>query len=317
MHALPDHVVRLCIDAFGEQRAQRIHAGFFTERMRSFRANLRRSPVDDLAHELAAEGVPYARHPLSPCSFVTDRSGEYRLKGSAPYKAGKLYCQSLASQVPALLPDIVPGQIVLDACAAPGGKATLLAMRGARVLACERARVRFAKLGHTVRLLACEDLIQTFCVDARHPGKKVRETRFAHVLLDPPCSGTGVLRGGDPRSWAHLTEDYDGYIASRARLQMSLAEALVPLVPAGGSLIYSTCSIDPRENEAVVSHMLTRFTDFSLVNLASWRARFQDSSPGLTTFRDQTFAPGMDACLRIDPGAETEGFFVAHLTRRA
>jgi len=314
--ALPASFLVLLHDAFGPERAQRILAGIACDRIRSFRANLRRTTAQVLEHELTDAGVPFAKHPLSPWSYTTDRAGEYLLKGGAAYKGGRLYCQSLASQIPALLPTIVAGDTILDACAAPGGKTTILAMRGARVVACERARVRFDKLRHTLRLLDCDGVVQAHCVDARFPGKTVTDQHFSHVLLDPPCSGTGVLRAADPRSWEHLVEDYEGYIASRARLQIALGEAVMPAVPVGGTLIYSTCSIDPREDELVVEHLLHRFPDFSLLDLAEWRTRVHDGTPGLTHFREHTFAAPMQRCLRIDPGTETEGFFVAHLVRR-
>ena len=313
---LPDAFLAILHDAFGPERAQRILAGIACDRIRSFRANLRRTTPEGLERELTDAGVPFAKHPLSPWSYTTDRAGEYLLKGGEAYKGGRLYCQSLASQIPALLPTIAAGDTILDACAAPGGKTTILAMRGARVVACERARVRFDKLRHTLRLLGCEPVVQAHCVDARFPGKTITDQHFSHVLLDPPCSGTGVLRAGDPRSWEHLAQDYEGYIASRVHLQIALGEAVMPAVPVGGTLVYATCSIDPREDELVVDELLRLFPAFSLIDLADWRARLQDSSPGLMQFREQTFTTPMQRCLRIDPGAETEGFFVAQLVRK-
>lgn len=315
MSDLPDAFRRLLDQAFAADRAERIRAGFAVERQRSFRANLCRTTAEALERELTAAQVPFAKHPLSPWSYTTDRAGEYRLKGSEAYQGGRLYCQSLASQLPALLPSITAGTTILDACAAPGGKTTILAMRGATVVACERARVRYDKLRHTLRLLGCADAVRAHCVDARFPGAAVTSVDYAHVLLDPPCSGSGVLRSDDPRSWAHLVADYEGYIASRVRLQFALGEAVAPAVPSGGSLVYATCSIDPRENEAVVEHLLARFPDLSLVDLSDWRSRFQDATPGLHGYRGHDFTAPMERCLRIDPGVETEGFFVAQLRR--
>jgi 16S rRNA C967 or C1407 C5-methylase (RsmB/RsmF family) len=98
-------------------------------------------------------------------------------------------------------------------------------------------------------------------------------------------------------------------------LQVALGEAVMPAVPVGGTLVYATCSIDPREDEMVVEHLLHKFPAFSLLDLADWRLRLQDATMGLTHFRQNFFNAPLQRCLRIDPGAETEGFFVAQLVR--
>ncbi len=309
----------MIVDALGEPAlAQVMDQG---PRIRAFRANLLRMPVADLVAELRAAGIGFAAHPLSEWSFTTDVAGEYALKGSAAYREGRLYCQSLASQLPALVPPIGPGDAITEGCSAPGGKTTLLAMRVAspesaqsgRVIALERARVRFDKLRHTLRLLGAESVVRAYCCDARFPPGEALRPPARHVLLDPPCTGSGLVRGDDPRSWESLTQDYEGYVASRAQIQGSLLSTWAARLPPGGTLTYATCSIDPREDEAIIAPFLDR--GFTLADLSAWRTRFQAARPGLSAFRGQRYPSAMERALRLDPSVECEGFFVAQLVR--
>jgi 16S rRNA C967 or C1407 C5-methylase (RsmB/RsmF family) len=289
------------------------------ERARAFRANPLRQPAEALAAELAAAGLPAAPHPLSPWSFATDAAGEYAVKGSDAYREGRLYCQSLASQLPALLCERLDGPC-LDACAAPGGKTTLLAARlgpRGRVLALERSRVRFQKLLHTLRLLGAGGRVQARCCDARFPGADATARAWPCVLLDPPCSGSGLVRLGDPRTWEHLAPDYDGYVAAKAALQARLLRQWSALLAPGGELVYSTCSVDPREDEAVVDACLRAEPRLDLADLAPWRDRLPAARPGLPGWGSAAFDPRLGRCLRLDPCAAHEGFFVARLLRRA
>lgn len=289
-------------------------------RRRAFRANLLRQPVEALGKELTAAGIPFAPHPLSPWSFTTDAAGEYALKGSAPFREGRLYCQSIPSQLPALLPELRPADRIIDACAAPGGKTSLLAMRapaGCRITALERARVRFQKLTHTLRLQGAEALVEARCCDARFPPAALLRQPPRVILLDPPCTGSGLLRADDPRSWERLARDYEGFVALQSRIQAQLLATWAAVLPPDGELVYSTCSIDPRENEQVVTDCLRAHPDLDLVDLASWRGRLADARPGLPGFRTTTYDPRLDRCLRLNPCPEGEGFFVAHLVARS
>lgn len=311
---LPPAIVAMVRDAAGE-RAEAVLAGMMEARLPAFRANTLRGRVTDLKAELTAAGVPFAPHPLSDWSFTTTPEGERLLKATPAYTEGRLYSQGLASQLPALLGTLRPGMRVLDACAAPGGKATLLAMRlgegGRGLTACERAAVRFQKLEHILRLQGADRVRALHC-DTREPPEAVARSRWDHILIDAPCSGSGMI-DGDPCTWPHLVEDYDGYVATRARIQRALAERAAALLKRGGTLVYSTCSLDPREDEAVAVHLLRLRAPLKPVDLSAWARRFPGTSgPGVPAFRGETYPPELTAaCLRLWPCARHEGFFVA------
>jgi 16S rRNA C967 or C1407 C5-methylase (RsmB/RsmF family) len=313
MSDLPPAVVQMVHDACGTD-ADLTLAGYATERTPAFRANTLKARPGEITKALDAAGIPYARHRLSDWSFTTTPEGERLLKASEPYRQGHVYSQSLPSQLPALL-GTVRGR-VLDCCAAPGGKTGILAMRlgdgGAGLVACERAAVRFQLLQHNLKLLGCTR-VQTRQIDTRTLEAKP----FDHILLDPPCTGSGTIRLAHPHSHAVLAEDYEGYVTTRSFIQKGLAERAVSLLKPGGTLVYSTCSIDPRENEAVVEHLLSLRVRLELKDLATWHGRLERTRPGLAAFRDRAFRPELARCLRVLPGPEGEGFFVALLKRGA
>ncbi|MCX8039304.1 MAG: RsmB/NOP family class I SAM-dependent RNA methyltransferase [Planctomycetota bacterium] len=317
--ALPAAFVALLREIAGDA-AEQVLAGCTGDRCPAFRANTLKAGRRALCRELAQAGIVYRPHPLSDWSFTTTAEGEARLKASAPYAAGWVYSQGLASQLPAILLPLSSGVRVLDACAAPGGKTTLLAMRlgngGAGITACDRAPGRFAQLLHTLRLLGAHR-VQALRCDMRRPPPAIAAERWDRVLVDAPCSGSGTVRLDRPATWQRLSFDYEGYVASRVRIQTALVERAAALLAPGGLLLYSTCSLDPRENEGVVRHLLHLRAPLELLDLSRWAKPFGASAgPGLRRFRDQEYGEFAAACLRLWPCREHEGFFVALLRRR-
>lgn len=319
LSALPPPLMAMVREAAGE-RAEAVLAAMAGERLAAFRLNALKAGRRALCRELAEQGVDYRPHPLSDWSFTTTRAGEERLKASAAYAEGRVYSQGLASQLPALVLPVRAGDAVLDACAAPGGKATLLAMRlgngGAGLTACDRAPGRFAQLLHTLRLMGAHRVRALRC-DMRRPPPEIAERRWDRILVDAPCSGSGTVLLARPASWQRLALDYEGYVASRVRIQVALVERAAALLAPGGHLLYSTCSLDPRENEGVVRHLLHLRCPLELVDASAWARRFPGSAgPGLAAFRGERYGDFAAACLRLWPSAEHEGFFLALLRRR-
>jgi 16S rRNA (cytosine967-C5)-methyltransferase len=149
---------------------------------------------------------------------------------------------------------------VLDLCAAPGGKATHLAALvgpGGEVVAVERNSRRAAALRRTVERLRAESTVHVETADAAEPRA---DDPFDAVLVDPPCSGLGTLQGRPDLRWRVQPEA----IEQLAELQLQLLTAGAQALKPGGALLYSTCTISPRENEQVVERFLARTPQFAL-----------------------------------------------------
>jgi len=184
-------------------------------------------------------------------------------------EAGLVYIQDEGSQLVAHLAS-GPG-LILDACAAPGGKATLMADLGEDrlVVATEPGARRRETMAGLVRRWGTSKVCLVGA-DARRPPFEAG--CFDSVLLDAPCSGLGTLGRHPDVRWRTLEAD----ILRHARLQTTLLTSLAPLVRAGGRLVYATCSSEPEENEQVVTAFLSTDSRFRLAPLPAWASVFAD-----------------------------------------
>ena len=229
--------------------------------------------------------------------------------GLHPYHdAGLYYLQEPSAMAPARLLDAQPGEIVLDLCAAPGGKTTQLAaaMDGQGLLVCneihpKRARIlssNIERLGVTNALVLNE-----------HPAKLAE--RFPHffdrILVDAPCSGEGMFRKEDAAvaDWSEET------VAMCADRQSEILNSAVEMLRPGGRLVYSTCTFAPEENEGVISRFLHSHSDFFAEEIdAPWFER------GHPAWIDDP-ADGIERTFRLWPHKlRGEGHFAAVLRRR-
>jgi 16S rRNA (cytosine967-C5)-methyltransferase len=242
--------------------------------------------VADAERQVAAAGVTL--HP-------TEVPGAFEAEGGplGPLaERGLLYVQDAASQLVARL--AAHGGRVLDACAAPGGKALLIADLGApatRVVAAEASRRRLATLVRLRSRWGAANVLP-LAADARRPPFKVA---FDTVLLDAPCSGLGTLARNPDVRWRLAPDDLQRHAARQAEL----LESLALLVRPGGRLVYATCSVEPEENEGVVRPFLEAHPEFDVDGLPSWASPFADGG-----------------FVRVDPVRHrTDSFFAAPLRR--
>jgi 16S rRNA (cytosine967-C5)-methyltransferase len=163
------------------------------------------------------------------------------------FAEGAWWVQDAAAALPARLFGEIKDKRVADLCAAPGGKTAQLAAAGARVTAIDRAPARLARLRDNLRRLALD--AELICADI---STWAPEQKFDAVLLDAPCSSTGTIRRHPDIPWRRRPAD----IAALSDMQAHLIERAVELTRSGGVLIYSTCSLEPEENEAIVAALL-------------------------------------------------------------
>ena len=180
--------------------------------------------------------------------------GAWRVGGATPVvrelaAAGDIYLQDEASQLVAQVMEVKRGERVLDLCAAPGGKTTMIADRAgdeAFIVAGDRSATRMATVMATMRLHELKS-IRPVILDATEELPFERES-FDRMLVDAPCSGTGTLRGNPEIRWRLKPGDFESFAVGQQQILSRAVEVLKP----GGRLVYSTCSVELEENEEVI-----------------------------------------------------------------
>jgi 16S rRNA (cytosine967-C5)-methyltransferase len=259
----------------------------------------------DIDSELAANGVS-----LSPGQLLTSArqviSGD--VAGSEAFRAGRVRLQDEGSQ---LVAELAPrGGTILDCCAAPGGKTLILAERnpGARIVACEASPQRLAQLRE--RVAALGDRVECRLADA---ATLEDDAAYDVVLADVPCSGTGTL-GRNPEIRHRLRRED---LERQAERQRAILRAALRAVRPGGHVVYSTCSLEPEENEQMIAAALSGHKDERLVSLKS-RIEELRSEGILSASGADNLLHGITAegSLRLLPGVfECDGFFVAMIEK--
>ncbi|MFY9673979.1 MAG: 16S rRNA (cytosine(967)-C(5))-methyltransferase RsmB [Terriglobales bacterium] len=243
----PEWLVKRWVDAYGIEVARKICLHNQTPPVTTIHIYDNQS-----LHELAQSGVQFAPgHLLSKARTVI--AGD--VAGTSACRRGGVAIQDEASQLVAML--VGRGQSILDCCAAPGGKTSLVAHRNPRstVIAAE-LHLHRARL---LRSLVHAPNIQVVTADARQlPFSGM----FDRILADVPCSGTGTLARNPEIKWRLTAADLDDL---QARQIAILKSALARLAP-GGRLVYSTCSMEREENEAVVGAALAGRPEFAIAD---------------------------------------------------
>ncbi len=261
----------ICARAMEEPEARYAHPAWLIDRIRAdwpaqaddvlaasnepppmwLRVNRRRGSVEDYLRLLAQQGVGATASDLAPDAVLLTTPLEVdQLPGFA---AGSVSVQDAAAQlaVPLLMPEA--GMRVLDACAAPGGKACHILEAVPAVgelVALDRSRERLRKIEENLERLGLQ--AKLLCGDAGTPQQWWDGTRFQRILLDAPCSATGIIRRHPDIKLLRRASD----VERMSQEQGAMLRALWRLLEPGGRLVYSTCSLLRAENHAVVAEFL-------------------------------------------------------------
>lgn len=220
-------------------------------------------------------------------TYLARRDGSFtvlergtRVEETPGFAEGEFIVQDPGTAIAVRLMDVKPGEAVLDACAAPGGKTVQLAWRGAKVTACEVNPKRRHRLEENLaRLHLAGDV--TVVADLAAFESAADPVRFAKVLVDAPCSNTGVLRRRPDARWNWSEEKLAAVVKLQAEILARAAERVAP----GGRLVYSTCSNESEENLGQVEAFLATHPDFTC-------AAAEESLPFVTGY-DGAFAAAL------------------------
>lgn len=299
--SMPRWLVARWIERLGPKQAASLCASFNAIPPTVLRCNSLKNSLAELVDALAPDAervapltaVPDALQLFRPCRAI------HRMQAFAD---GRFSVQDGAAQLISLLLDPEPGETILDACAGLGGKTTHLAQlmenRG-RVVALDHVAAKLTRLGKEARRLGIA-IVDTQPADLNRPIEALDLPRFDRILLDAPCSGLGVLRRNPDAKWSSLKKDIAGF----ARRQVRFLDRLAPLVKKQGALVFAVCSMEPEENEGVVTQFLKKHPNFVII--AGQAIVKKPVLPFL----------GADGFFRTAPHTHhMDGFFAARLTR--
>jgi len=281
-YSVPGWLSRRWIDRLGVASAEVACEGVSVAPPLTLRVNQLITTRDALLDTFAQVSILAKPTSVSPFGIVLDEGGSVPLLPG--FNEGAFYVEDEAAQLVPPLLDPQPGDIVLDACAAPGGKSTHLAalMHNKGIIyAVDRKETRLDVMRSNCRRLGVQ-IVLPIVGDIRQPLEWVPmietvrppsvkkasagEPSIDRILVDAPCSGLGVLRRHPDAKWRIGEQALPRHQA----LQCQILEAVVPRLRPGGVLVYSTCSTEPEENEEVIERFCRAHAEFKRESIVPW-----------------------------------------------
>ncbi|MED1794237.1 16S rRNA (cytosine(967)-C(5))-methyltransferase RsmB [Brevibacillus nitrificans] len=300
-HSHPEWLIREWIKLYGEENTKAICDANNRAPHTSIRVNPLKTSRDELLAKLREDGSEAVASVLSDQGIILDGG---HAAGTRWFKEGYYTLQDESSMLVASAVAPQPGMRVLDACAAPGGKTSHLAEkmdnRGEIIANDVHPHKRELIAGTAKRLgISIMESMVSDALDLPEKGLGL----FDRVLLDAPCTGFGVIRRKPDLKWNKSKED----VRSIAQLQYQLLAGLSTMVAPGGTLVYSTCTMEPMENQDIVRRFVDKHPAFVLDET------LRDDLPAVV--RDKMDESG--AFVQILPHHfDSDGFFIARLRRK-
>jgi NOL1/NOP2/sun family putative RNA methylase len=301
-----EYMIERYLKLFGEARIIEFLEGNDQKLVPTIRVNTLRISQEELHKKLTDKGFNLSPIPFIPDAFYVKHE-PFSIGATTEYLLGDYYIQGAASMIPSMLLKPNSQDLVVDMCAAPGGKTIQLAqhMRNEGILfALDLNRERMKSLRSNLARCGVKNVI-AIRMDATTLGE-LKITGITKILLDAPCSGSGLIPSDPTRKLSRGYEDITSCSSTQSKLITAALNALEP----GGELVYSTCSIEPEENEYIIDTVLNQF-GVKLVDLG-----LTIGEPGILEAFGKQIAPDLKKARRLYPYLhQTEGFFVCKLKK--
>ena len=274
-----------------------IISGLSVRRKSTFRVNKIKSSQEEIEGVLNSLNIKYSKLAFSNEAFIIE--DQVNLSDLDIVKEGKVYLQSLSSQIPVLYMDLSQSNDILDMCAAPGGKTSQIAsltLNQKNIMACESNKIRSERLKYNLSLQGASKA-NVLVTDAR---KLDSFFRFDTILLDAPCSGSGTININNLRDLKSFSLDL---VKNSSKTQKELLKKAIEVLKPGHTMVYSTCSILKCENEEVLKTALNKNVVIEPISI--------DIDPKYLLKSD------IDGVLTFAPSELYEGFFVAKIKKLA
>ena len=293
----PENLVQFYIDNFGVSKAKEILKANMEIAPLCVRVNRRFKTRDELIDILNEEGFSSEKTDLSKDALFITSGGD--VTKTKAYEDGLFTIQDQSSQLVAQMLCPQPNEMVLDMCSAPGGKTTHLAElmdNKGEILAFDLYEKRLLDVNNAAQRLKI-DIIKTKSHDAEVLMPELVE-KADRILLDVPCSGIGIIRRKPDIKYKEELLEFSELVKTQKNILKVCSKYLKP----GGTMIYSTCTINPAENISVIKEFLNENPDFSI------------SSPDECNLSEKALDVLKDGYGTFLPG-ESDGFFICRLKR--
>ena len=288
-------------------------ASFSNERIVAFRVNTLKSSEEEVLNAIADSELSIEPIAWCPQSFIIKQGTIRGLQALDVYKEGKIYIQSTSSMLATHVLRVEEGLAVLDMCAAPGSKTTLIAalmQNQGRIIANDRSKKRLYRLREILQQQGATN-VEVINEPAESLGRIYADC-YDRVLVDVPCSGEGRFRVEKPIRMSRWSEQS---IKTLAKLQQQILASALRCVKVGGRIVYSTCTFAPEENEMVLDKVLKKKSiNAELIEVSQELLPPAVRTP-LTSFQDWSASTDLSHAIRIIPNDLTTGFFIAVLKR--
>ena len=294
------------IDAnFGERVVNNILSGMCETRNTTFRVNTLKSSNEEVENFLTANNIEFEKCDFYDSAYIVKKTEKEMLDYDI-CKEGKIYLQSLSSMVPPLVLDAKPGEAVLDMTSAPGSKTTEIAAltnNKATIYANEIDKIRFERLKFNIEKQGA-NIAEVINDDGCNLGDRYPET-FDKVLLDTPCSGEGRFLLNESSTYSKWSTKMVNELSA---LQVKLITGACKALKSGGTLVYSTCTLNKEENEKIV--------DYAIKNLNMEVAPIDLKIKNKLSGDSKGFDKQVKDTIKIIPNKNFEGFYVAKLIKK-
>lgn len=297
--SIPRWLVRELVDQYGRVSAQQVLQAINDPARLVVRVNTALTDLAAVEHQLRAAGIEYQESRVASDALVVTKGG---ILNSDLFATGQVTVQDESAMLAVDSMDVQPGDRVLDACAAPGGKTVQIAEHldpalGGRIDALDIHDHKTRLIQKNAARMGVADRVHAHTLDARRVDAEFADESFDKILVDAPCSGIGLLRRKpEIRYTKKLTDSQNLH-----QIQKSILNAVAPKVKKGGIITYSTCTILQQENEQTVQEFLAEHSDFRLLTTKTSRNLKDDRASATLTI------------LPSDYGSD--GFFISSLQR--
>lgn len=293
-YSFPQWMIDIWVKEYGFSDTEKLCAYFNEPAPTWIRVNTLKTSVDEVIATLKEMKVEFKQHQDLPEALCL--SSLQPVKQSLLFDEGKIIVQDLSSMLPATILQPQKDSCVLDMCAAPGGKTTQLSAimkNSGKIFACDLHPHRVQLIEENIKRLGIGN-IECFAADATNLKENFVEY-FDYILLDAPCSGLGVLNRRADLRW----KVRKSALVEIEATQKKLLESAAKYLKSGGTMVYSTCTLNKKENELQIAHFLETHPNFELI---SFNCLNKLCASGM-----ETIYPFVD---------HSDGFFIAKIIRK-